>query len=133
MEVFDRGIALRQAKGDLELVKKRCESFSRTAEAALGSFQQALETKDVASLRRLADELRTTSVEVGAAGIENLIAQFLDALLSHDAGSDTCRSLIPRSLRFDLGPLKRHCRETFPEKRGTVVLLLEELELEIPY
>lgn len=84
MEVFDRGIALRQAKGDLELVKKRCESFSRTAEAALGSFQQALETKDVASLRRLADELRTTSIEVGAAGIDNLAVQFLEALGEND-------------------------------------------------
>ena len=84
MEVFDRDIALRQANGDAELVKKRCSIFSRSAETALGSVQEALEAKDAASLERLLRELRTTSIEVGAAGIDNLAARFLEALAEND-------------------------------------------------
>ena len=104
MEVFDRDIALRQAKGNLELVKKRCESFSQSAEAALGSFEQALETKDVASLRRLADELRTASIEVGASGVENLIAQSLDAL---DTGNWKEMDALLTKLLMELGWFQR--------------------------
>ena len=80
LEVFDRDIAFQNANGDAGLVKRRCSSFSESAEAALGSVQKALETKDTTSLERLVQELRTTSIEVGAAGIDNLAAQFLEAL-----------------------------------------------------
>lgn len=104
LEVFDRDIAFQHAKGDAEVVKKRCESFSQSAEASLGSFEQALETKDVASLRRLADELRTASIEVGASGIENLIAQFLEAM---DASKWKEMNALLTKLLMELGWFQR--------------------------
>ena len=84
MEVFDREIAFQHANGDAELVKKRCSSFAESSEAALASVQKALKTKDVASLEHLLQELRTTSTEVGAAGLDNLATRFLDALDASD-------------------------------------------------
>jgi HPt (histidine-containing phosphotransfer) domain-containing protein len=84
LEVFDRLIALRQAKGDVELVKKRCESFSQSAEAAIISLQRALDEKDTEMLARLARELQTASPEVGAAGLESLASQLVEALPAKD-------------------------------------------------
>lgn len=84
VEVFDRAIALRQSNGDVELVKERCEAFSKSADAALASLERALENKDSESLARLARELKARSTEVGAAGLENLASQLVDALPSKD-------------------------------------------------
>ncbi|MGH7555384.1 MAG: hypothetical protein ACREMQ_20475 [Longimicrobiales bacterium] len=84
MEVFDREIAFQHANGDAQLVKRRCSSFSESAEAALASVQKALATRDAPSLERLVRELRNTSLEVGAAGIDNLAARFLEALAAKD-------------------------------------------------
>ncbi len=84
MEVFDRTIALRQANGDVELVKERCEAFSKSADAALASLERALENKDSESIARLARELQAGSTEVGAAGLEDLASQLVDALATKD-------------------------------------------------
>ena len=84
MEVFDRTIALRQANGDVELVKERCEAFSKSADAALASLERALENQDSESIARLARELKAGSTEVGAAGLENLASQLVDALPTKD-------------------------------------------------
>ena len=45
MEVFDRTIALQQSNGDVELVKERCEAFSKSADATLASLERALRTR----------------------------------------------------------------------------------------
>jgi hypothetical protein len=84
LEVFDREIAFRRANGDAELVKRRCSSFAESAEAALASVQEALRTQDATSLERLLQDLRTTSTEVGAAGVDHLASRFLDALDATD-------------------------------------------------
>ena len=84
MEVFDRTIALRHANGDVELVKERCESFSKTADGVLASLEKALESKDSESIAQLAGELQAASSEVGAAGLEELTSQLVDALPTKD-------------------------------------------------
>lgn len=84
MEVFDREIAFQKANGDAALVKERCLSFSESAESLLASVQEALKTKDTGSLERLVQELRSASVDVGAAGIDNLSERFLQALRAED-------------------------------------------------
>ncbi len=84
MEVFDRTIALRQSNGDVELVKERCEAFSKSADAALASLERALENKDSESIARLARELQAGSTKVGAAGLEDLTSQLVDALPTKD-------------------------------------------------
>ena len=84
VEVFDREIALQNANGDVGLVKERCLAFSESANAGLASVQEALKTNDAASLERLLQELRSTSVEVGASGIHHLSDRFLQALHGND-------------------------------------------------
>ncbi len=84
MEVFDRTIALRQAHGNVELVKECCESFSLSADRAVASLEQALGNQDPESIARLARELKAGSTEVGAAGLEDLASQLVEALPTKD-------------------------------------------------
>lgn len=104
MEVFDREIAFQHANGDAALVKKRCSSFAESAEAALASVQEALKAKDATSLESLLQDLRTTSSEVGAAGVDNLASRFLDAL---DASNWKEMDALVTKLLMELGWFQR--------------------------
>ena len=84
MEVFDRNIALREANGDVELVKERCETFSRSADRVLTSLERALQKQDVESIATLAGKLQAGSTEVGAAGLTDLASQLVDTLPTKD-------------------------------------------------
>ena len=104
MEVFDRTIALRQANGNAELVKERCESFSRSADRALTSLERALGNQDSESLARLARELKASSTEVGAAGLEDLATQLVEALPARDWNE---MSALLTKLAMELGWFQR--------------------------
>jgi len=47
-----------------------------------------------------------------------------DALLSHEANGDGCKSLLERELRFDLTPLRNHYRQTYLTRNGVIRLRL---------
>ncbi len=104
LEVFDRTIALRQANGDVELVKERCESFSKSADVALASLEQALGNQDSESIARLARELKAGSTEVGAAGLEELATQLVEVLPTKDWNE---MSALLTKLAMELGWFQR--------------------------
>ncbi len=104
LEVFDRTIALRQANGNAELAKERCESFSKSADRALTSLERALGNQDSESLARLARELKASSTEVGAAGLEDLATQLVEALPARDWNE---MSALLTKLAMELGWFQR--------------------------
>ena len=104
MEVFDRQMALRQANGDPELVRKRCAAFSESAEATLAALEKALEERDSASLARLARELESGSSQVGAEGMENVAFRLAEAATQADWKDAT--ELLPK-LYMELGWFQR--------------------------
>ncbi len=84
MEVFDREIGLRRANGDEELLKKRCQAYSESAQAKVETLDRTLAGKDAESAGRVAGELRAASAEVGAEGMENLASLLEDAVRATD-------------------------------------------------
>jgi HPt (histidine-containing phosphotransfer) domain-containing protein len=84
MEVFDREIGLRHTNGDEELLKKRCQAYCESAQAKVETLDHAVTEKDAESVALLASELKTVSLEVGAAGMENLASLLEDAVRATD-------------------------------------------------
>lgn len=53
----------------------------------------------------------------------------VQTLLAHAGSSDPCDALVSEELRFDLTPLKDHYRRTSRRESGTLILLLQEMEI----
>ena len=104
MEVFDRQMALRQANGDPELVKKRCAGFSESAETALAALERAFTERDSATLARLARELESGSSQVGAEGMESVASRLAKAATQTEWKNAT--ELLPK-LSMELGWFQR--------------------------
>jgi len=54
-------------------------------------------------------------------------------LLSHDAKGDLCEAFLPKTLSYDLTPLKEVCRQTFSNYFGPLIIKLDGWEESIIY